>query len=192
MADARARGAIRILPRDNATHLWRPSAHKGAAMTKPDGTAAFVKCLPIAHFWGLWRRQLAMLRGAVSLSLGGRAGELGPPIWLTRAREGAGRRQTPLCPRRSPCPPYPPCPPCPPCPPSSPSSPSPSVPLRSHRSHRSPPFPPFPTVPHRSPPFPTVTIRLFAYSSSSSFSGWLARRARASSGTAMRTAKVRR
>ena len=98
-----------------------------------------------------------MLRGAVSLSLGGRAGELGPPIWLTRAREGAGRRQTPLCPRRSPCPPYPPCPPCPPCPPSSPSSPSPSVPLRSHRSHRSPPFPPFPTVPHRSPPSQSVS-----------------------------------
>ena len=138
-------GAIRMLPRDDATPLWRPRAHKGAAMPNPGRTAAFVKCLPITHFWGLWRRQLAMLRGAVSLSLGGRAGELGPPIWLTRAREGAGRRQTPLCPRRSPCPPF--------SVPTVPTVPTVlsvlSVPLRSHRS---PPFPPFPTVPHRSPP----------------------------------------
>ena len=106
MADARAReGAIRMLLRDDATPLWRPRARKGVAMPNPGGTAAFVKCLPIAHFWGLWRRQLAMLRGAVSLSLGGRAGELGPPIWLTRAREGGGQKanfpSVPICPNPS-------------------------------------------------------------------------------------------
>ena len=35
-----------------------------------------------------WRRLLAILYGAVNLTVGGRAGELGPPIRLTRAREG--------------------------------------------------------------------------------------------------------
>ena len=48
----------------------------------------FVKCLPIAHFWGLWRWRLAMLRGAVSLTLGGRAGEHWP-TYKDRAREEA-------------------------------------------------------------------------------------------------------
>ena len=46
----------------------------------------FVKCLPIAHFWGLWRQRLAILCGAASLTVGGRVGERGPPIRLTRAR----------------------------------------------------------------------------------------------------------
>ena len=75
-----------MLLRDNAMPLWRHRAHKGAAMPKPDGTAAFVKCLPIAHFWGLLRLRLAMPCGAVSLRLGGRAGVHGPPIRSSRAR----------------------------------------------------------------------------------------------------------
>ena len=48
----------------------------------------FVKCLPIAHFWGLWRFRLAMPCGAVSLRLGGRAGDIWPTYKAdARARE---------------------------------------------------------------------------------------------------------
>ena len=56
-------------------------------MPKPGGMAAFVKCLPIAHFWGFWCGQLAIPRRAVSLTLGGRAGEHWP-TYKDRAREG--------------------------------------------------------------------------------------------------------
>ena len=61
----------------NAKMPTRPISVTGAREARPPFPAGFVKCLPIAHFWGLWRRRLAMLREAVKLTLGGRAGEHG-------------------------------------------------------------------------------------------------------------------
>ena len=71
---------------------------QAAAVAGKNTLFRFVKCLPIAHFWGLWRWRLAILGGAVSLT-----GWSGGGTWPTykvvaRARKGfwAGWGEPPL------------------------------------------------------------------------------------------------
>ena len=125
-----------------------------AAVAGKNTLFRFVKCLPIAHFWGLWRWRLAILGGAVSLT-----GWSGGGTWPTykvvaRARKGFWAGWVPL--RCSPLSPV--------ALRSSPlfslrSPPLPSVPLRCSPlfSLRSPPL--SSVALRSSSPFPSVSLR---------------------------------